>query len=85
MARRELLNKYQNTPVPKPNVLKARRDELKEQHMPLLTTYKKLKEEANMAYSIKKAIEADYKKAIEDITLTKKYKTKGSTIVNEYI
>lgn len=71
MARRELLNKYQNTPVPKPDVLKARRAELKEQHVPLLATYKKLKEEANMAYSIKKAIEADYKKLLR-ISLSQK-------------
>ena len=63
MARRALKEKYPDR-LPDPNTLRARLKELEDKHKPLFAEYKRLKETANLAYTIKKAIEADYKRVL---------------------
>lgn len=65
MARRELNEKYPDA-LPDKKELKARLKVLAEERTVLMARYKKLKAEANTAYSFKKAIEADYKKAMNE-------------------
>ena len=65
MARRELKKMYPDA-LPDRKELKERLKVLDGEHAGLLDRYKKLKAEANTAYSFKKAIEADYKKAMNE-------------------
>ncbi len=63
MARRILNETCPDGSVPVKK-LKEEKDSLTEEHAELMKEYKSLKAEAGKAYSIKKAVEADYQKAI---------------------
>lgn len=64
-ARRELGELYPNG-IPDETELRKRLASLREKRQPLYSAYKKLKEEAGAAYAIKKAIQADYEKAMRE-------------------
>jgi hypothetical protein len=62
-ARRELAETWPDG-IPEKKILHARAEALEDERHSLFATYKRLKEEAGTAYSLKMAIEADYRRAI---------------------
>ena len=75
MVRRKLKEAYPDGKVPI-NELKERKQSLTKEHAELMKEYKRLKEEAGKAYSIKKAIDADYRKAIGQTEIDKSNRRK---------
>ena len=70
MARRKLKEAYPDGGVPMKE-LQERKSALTSEHAKLMAEYKSLKADAGKAYSIKKAVEADYKKAIGEPEIIK--------------
>jgi hypothetical protein len=73
MATRELQEIHPGG-VPDKKTLLTRLETLEREHRSLFATYKKLKEEAATAYSLKKAIEADYRRAMGEQVKTKDWR-----------
>lgn len=74
-ARRVLSEKYPNMSVPAAD-LQSRLNEINSSHSELFARYKELKKDTDKTYSLKKAIEADYQKAIEKNEINKSKKRK---------
>lgn len=71
MARRELDEQFPEKYTDE-KVLRTRLASLEKEKASLFSSYKKLKDDAANIYSIKKAIEADYRKALGETVQEKK-------------